>query len=67
MELLEGRRNVHELVLTGTVDDVPGTSASMNLFARDRLMEEGHSVSGALPQVEPDKDGQLHLQLKTLL
>lgn len=66
VQLLEGRRTVHELLLTGTVDDVLGTSAYMNLYALNRMMEEGHSVSGALLQVDPDKEKNLYLQLKRL-
>lgn len=47
VELLEGRRMVHEVELTGVVKEYIGVSATMELHALNDLMQEGPTLSGA--------------------
>ena len=47
VELLEGRRLVHEVVLAGVVKEYIGVSAYMDLHALNGLMHEGPALSGA--------------------
>ncbi|MGZ8291561.1 MAG: ABC transporter permease [Telluria sp.] len=47
VELLEGRRLVHEVVLAGVVKEYMGVSAYMELQALNGLMQEGPTLSGA--------------------
>ena len=66
VEMLEGRRPVHQVMLVATVDELLGTSAYMDMHALNRLMQEDHSISGALLQVDADKQQSLYAELKTL-
>ncbi len=66
VEVLEGRRAVHELLIAGTVDDLLGANAYMNLDALNRMMQEGGSISGALLQVDSGQQQKLYQQLKRL-
>ena len=66
VEVLEGRREVLEVPVAGTVDELLGTSAYMDLHALNSLLQEDHSISGALLQVDANKEQALYLKLKTL-
>ncbi|MHB1023998.1 MAG: ABC transporter permease, partial [Acidobacteriaceae bacterium] len=66
VEVLEGRRPIRNILLAGTVDELLGTNAYMDLHALNRLMQEDHSISGALLQVDSGKEQQLYQQLKQL-
>ena len=47
VEVMEGTRPVRRLTVAGTVDDLVGMSAYMDIRALNRLMGEGGSVSSA--------------------
>lgn len=66
VEVLEGKRPVRSMVLAATVDEMLGTNAYMNIYALNRLMHEGHSISGSLMQVDAGKQEQLYQRLKQL-
>lgn len=66
VEILEGRRPNRDVVVTATVSELLGTNAYMNIDALNRLLGEDHLISGALLQVDSDKQQQLYQRLKQL-
>jgi putative ABC transport system permease protein len=66
VETLDGRREVHQVKLAGTVDELLGTNAYMDLHALNRLMKEDHSISGALQRVDAGQQDELYQELKNL-
>jgi len=64
VEVLEGKRPVRQVVVQGTVDDLIGTSAYMNINALNRLMQEGNTISGAFLAVDPAVEPRLYSFLK---
>lgn len=64
VEVLEGKRQVRQVPVTATVDELIGLSAYMNIEALNRLMDEGASSSGAFLMVEEPAIPQLYAQLK---
>ena len=53
VEVLEGKRPVHPVVVSKLVDELIGISAYMGIRALHRLMEEEPAVSGAYLAVDP--------------
>jgi putative ABC transport system permease protein len=49
---LEGERPVRSVIVAGTVNDLIGTSAYMDIHALNRLMREGETISGAYLSVD---------------
>lgn len=47
LEILEGKERTRRVLVAGTIDEMMGMSAYMDLAALDRLMNEGPLVSGA--------------------
>lgn len=66
VEVLDGKRPVREVALAGTVDELLGTSAYMDLEALNRLLHEDRTISGALLQVDSGKQRMLYHRLKQL-
>ena len=64
VEVLEGARPVRSVPVMGTVDELIGLSAYMDLHALNRLMEEGESSNGAFLMVESQRIPELYSQLK---
>ncbi|HEU4478040.1 MAG TPA: FtsX-like permease family protein [Pyrinomonadaceae bacterium] len=64
VEVLEGARIVRNVPVMGTVDELIGLSAYMDLRALNRLMQEGESSSGAFLMVESQRIPELYSQLK---
>ena len=64
VEILEGRRPVRQVPVSGTVDEMIGLSAYMNVATLNRLMQEGPSISGAYLSVDSEKLPALYSQLK---
>ncbi|MBZ5698492.1 MAG: ABC transporter permease [Acidobacteriia bacterium] len=52
IEVLEGERPVRPMIVAGTVEDLIGTSAYMDIHALNRLMREGETISGAYLSVD---------------
>lgn len=53
LEVLEGRRPAHELVVAGTVTDFAGLRVYMDIEALWRLMREESTISGIHVSVDP--------------
>jgi putative ABC transport system permease protein len=64
VEVLEGARPVRKVAVMGTVAELIGLSAYMDLRALNRLMEEGQSSSGAFLMVDSLRIPELYAQLK---
>jgi putative ABC transport system permease protein len=64
VEVLEGARPIRDVVVAGTVDEMIGLSAYMDIHTLNRLMHEGPSISGAYLAVDPEKLAALYSQLK---
>ncbi|HSQ23006.1 MAG TPA: FtsX-like permease family protein [Pyrinomonadaceae bacterium] len=64
VEALEGKRQVRQIPLSGTVDELIGLSAYMNIDALNKLMDEGASSSGAFLMVDEPAIPRLYAQLK---
>jgi putative ABC transport system permease protein len=64
IEVLEGERPVRPMIVAGTVDDLIGISAYMDIHALNRLMREGKTISGAYLSVDPLIAPRLYTFLK---
>jgi len=66
VELLEGRRQVLELPVTGTVQEMMGMGAYIERRSLNRLLQEGDLVNMASLLVEPGHEAELLERLKSL-
>lgn len=66
VEVLDGRRPIRQVTVAGTVDELLGTNAYMEIHALNRLLEEDHAISGAFLQVDSAHQQQLYQRLKQL-
>jgi putative ABC transport system permease protein len=64
VEVLEGARPVRDIAVMGTVDELVGLSAYMDLRALNRLLQEGQTSSGAFLMVESERIPELYAELK---
>lgn len=64
VEVLEGARPMRSVAVAGVVDELLGLSAYMDIQALNRLMQEGHTISGAFLAVDDQSLDQLYTQLK---
>ena len=64
LEVLEGARPVHDVVVSRLVDEFLGTSAYMDLDALHRMMREGQVLSGAFLMVDSSRLDQLYGRFK---
>ncbi|HEY8459236.1 MAG TPA: FtsX-like permease family protein, partial [Blastocatellia bacterium] len=64
VEALEGSRPTRRLTVAGTVDDLVGMSAYMDIRALNRLMGEGGSVSSLHLMVDENAMPELYATLK---
>lgn len=64
VEVLEGARPVHEVPVTGTVDELVGLTTYMDLNALHRLMDEGETSNGAFLMVDSPAMPKLYAELK---
>jgi putative ABC transport system permease protein len=64
VEVMEGARPVRQLTVAGTVDDLVGMSAYMDIRALNRLMGEGGSVSSLHLLVDENAIPELYATLK---
>lgn len=66
IEVLEGERPVREVNLAGTVEDVIGLSAYIEVNALNRMMREGHTISGGFLMADSNKLQELYSVLKQM-
>lgn len=64
VEVLEGDRPKREVKVAGTVDEMIGLSAYMDIATLNRMMREGPSISGAYLSVDSRVLPQLYTTLK---
>ncbi|MBL8221253.1 MAG: ABC transporter permease [Bryobacterales bacterium] len=64
VEVMEGERPVREVHVVALVDELIGLAAYMDLDALNRMMQEGHTISGAYLRVDPVEAEALYRQLK---
>lgn len=64
VEVLEGAKPIRTVSVAGSVDELIGLSAYMDIQALNRLMQEGATISGAFLSVDAHSLGQLYTQLK---
>jgi putative ABC transport system permease protein len=65
-EVMEGKRPVRAVRVSGVISDFSGINAYMNLEALHRLAREGPLVSGAFLDVDPGRAATLSALLKTI-
>jgi putative ABC transport system permease protein len=66
VEVMEGSRPVRQVPLAGTVRDFVGLSAYMQLPALNRLMREGHAISGAWLETDSRFETAVYRELKEI-
>ncbi len=66
VEVLEGRRQVLELPVTGTVAEMMGMGAYIERRSLNRLLQEGDSVNMVTAAVMPGHEAELLERLKSL-
>jgi putative ABC transport system permease protein len=66
IEILEGRRLVHNVGVTSVVDEPVGLGAYMEVNALNRLIRAGRTYSGAYLKLDPLFAPQLYLLLKRM-
>ena len=64
VEVLEGARPVRQVSVAGTVDEMIGLAAYIDISALNRMMREGPSISGAYLSVDSEKLQALYSELK---
>lgn len=64
VEVLEGKRQIRQVPVAATVDELIGLSAYMNIEALNKLMDEGASSSGAFLMVDGPAIQHLYAQIK---
>jgi putative ABC transport system permease protein len=64
IEVLEGERPVRRVAVASLVSQFVGLAAYMDLAALNRLLREGHTISGAMLAVDPADRSSLYATLK---
>jgi putative ABC transport system permease protein len=64
VEVLDGRREVRQVPVSGIVEEYMGTSAYMEIDAVRRLAGEGDALSGAFLKVDAARAEELYARLK---
>ncbi|MEO0804167.1 MAG: FtsX-like permease family protein [Cyanobacteria bacterium J06642_2] len=64
VEVLEGERPIRTMPVVGTVDDLLGVAAYVDINALNRLMREGPSISGAYLRADLTQSDRLFAQVK---
>jgi putative ABC transport system permease protein len=64
IEVLDGRRPVRDVPVTGIVEEYMGTSAYMEIDALRRMVREGDTLSGAFLKIDERYEESLYQRLK---
>jgi putative ABC transport system permease protein len=64
IEVLDGRRPVRDVPVTGIVEEYMGTSAYMEIDALRRMVREGDTLSGAFLKIDERYEEPLYQRLK---
>lgn len=65
-EVMEGKRPVRPIVVSGTLNEVLGVSAYMSQQSVHRLMDEGPSASGAFLSMDPNQERAVYASLMSM-
>ncbi|HSK70401.1 MAG TPA: FtsX-like permease family protein [Pyrinomonadaceae bacterium] len=66
VEVLEGARPVREIKVVGTIDELMGMNAYMEIHALNRLLNEDDVISGAYLSVDSAMQDKLYSRLKQM-
>jgi len=66
VEVLEGRRPVRDVTVSGLVDDSMGLQAYMRIDAVQRMLREGTTISGVAVTVDPAALQRFYAEVKAL-
>ncbi len=66
LEILEGRRPIRSVQVTGVVSQYIGIAAYMDLGALNRLMHEGDTISGAYLKIDPEYEDFIYSRLRDM-
>ena len=66
IELLEGNRSTVQVPLVGTTKEYLGVNVYMQREALNRLLKEGHAISGARLKVDERYQGEVYTDLKDM-
>jgi len=66
IEVLEGKRHTVQVPLIGTAKEYIGLNAYMQREALNRLLQEGHAISGALLKVDERYQREVYADLKDM-
>ena len=64
IEVLDGRRPVRDVPVTGIVEEYMGTSAYMEIDAVRRMVREGETLTGAFLKIDENASSSLYRRLK---
>jgi putative ABC transport system permease protein len=60
----EGQRGVHDIEVTGLIDEMYGLQGYMHIDSLNRLLREGRSVSYVLLDIDPRYDAEVRRRLR---
>ena len=66
IDFLQGRQRHAELFVSGTIDEILGLSAYMNLAALNRLAGDGGALNAAYLRLDPAKSEKLYTTFKRM-
>ncbi len=66
IDFLQGKQLHRELLVSGTIDEILGLSAYMNLDALNRLAGDGGALNAAYLRIDESKSGKLYSSFKKM-
>ncbi len=66
IDFLQGKQLHRELLVSGTIDEILGLSAYMNLDALNRLAGDGGALNAAYLRIDQSKSGKLYAAFKKM-
>lgn len=66
VRFLQGARRSARVVVAGTIDEILGLSAYMDIDALDRLAGDGGAVTGAFLRIDPARSDALYADFKSM-
>src|SRR5690606_11217598 len=66
IEILSGRRTIETVEVAGLVSQYFGTGVYMDIYALNRLMRVGDSISGVYLKIDNEYEPQLYEKLKNM-
>ncbi len=64
VEVLEGQRPVRQVAVASLLDDFNGLASYMKLSSLNRLLQEGHTISGVYATLDPLRTKELFREVK---